>query len=81
MSYCFTQETWDRKKKIKDKATISEGIMRGTGEFYVNMTPARVVLEERTAIEKTPLPDWPLSYWLLMLMWEAHPTMGDFTPG
>lgn len=24
-----------KKKKIKDKGTISEGIMRGTGEFYV----------------------------------------------
>lgn len=51
-----------QKKKINDKATISEGIMRGTGEFYVNMTPARVVLEERTATEKMPLPDWPVSY-------------------
>lgn len=52
--------TWD-KKKIKDKGTIYEGIMRGTGEFYVNMTLARVVLEERTAIEKMPLPDWPVA--------------------
>lgn len=30
------------------------------GQFYVNLTEARVVLKERTSVEKMPLPEWPL---------------------
>ena len=30
------------------------------GEFYVNSTEARVILEERTSVEKMSLQDWPV---------------------
>jgi hypothetical protein len=35
-------------------------VLRNCADEFVNLTKARVILEERTLVEKMSAPDWPV---------------------
>lgn len=67
------------------RKTVAHVNCHCAGYFYINLTRARVIWEERNSTEKMPPIDWPVCKPLVhfldwRLMWEAQTTAGSAPP-